>query len=701
MITLLEKPKKTEKMKQDQDLYKLRNIGIMAHIDAGKTTTTERILYLTGRIYRVGEVDDGTATMDWMRQEQERGITITSASTACEWKDYNINIIDTPGHVDFTVEVERSLRVLDGGIVIFCAVGGVEPQSETVWRQADSYKVPRMAYINKMDRTGADFFAVAKQIKDYLGANGVLIQLPIGSAEDFKGIIDLVNCKAIIYKDEEGKDSDIIDIPEEYAKQARDYRHKLLEAIADIDENVMDKYIHDENSITIDEIKEALREGVLKLKIVPVLCGSSLRNKGVELLTDAVCDYLPSPLDVPAVEGIDARDESIKKCKADKDGPFVALAFKIVSDPYVGKLTYFRVYSGLFKSGTYVYNASKDKKERIGKIVKMHANKQEIIDTVYAGDIAAAVGLKETKTGDTICDEKNPVILESIHFPDPVLFMAIEPKAKQDQDKLGVVLKKIEEEDPSFKVKYNSDTGQTIIAGMGELHLEVIVDRMEQEFNLKANTGKPEVAYKETIKNRASSVGKFVQQTGGHGQYGHVVFDVETGERGSGVLFESRIKGGVIPREFIPAVKEGVLEAARNGVLAGYPVTDIHVKLIDGSYHDVDSSEMAFKTAASIGLNDALRKGSSMLLEPVMNIEIIVPEEFLGDVIADYNSRRGKIESIKPRVNVHVVKGFVPLAETFGYATALRSLTQGRGTYIMEPAYYNEVPLFIAEKIVV
>lgn len=700
MITLLEKPKKTEKMKQDQDLYKLRNIGIMAHIDAGKTTTTERILYLTGRIYRVGEVDDGTATMDWMRQEQERGITITSASTACEWKDYNINIIDTPGHVDFTVEVERSLRVLDGGIVIFCAVGGVEPQSETVWRQADSYKVPRMAYINKMDRTGADFFAVAKQIKDYLGANGVLIQLPIGSAEDFKGIIDLVNCKAIIYKDEEGKDSDIIDIPEEYAKQARDYRHKLLEAIADIDENVMDKYIHDENSITIDEIKEALREGVLKLKIVPVLCGSSLRNKGVELLTDAVCDYLPSPLDVPAVEGIDARDESIKKCKADKDGPFVALAFKIVSDPYVGKLTYFRVYSGLFKSGTYVYNASKDKKERIGKIVKMHANKQEIIDTVYAGDIAAAVGLKETKTGDTICDEKNPVILESIHFPDPVLFMAIEPKAKQDQDKLGVVLKKIEEEDPSFKVKYNSDTGQTIIAGMGELHLEVIVDRMEQEFNLKANTGKPEVAYKETIKNRASSVGKFVQQTGGHGQYGHVVFDVETGERGSGVLFESRIKGGVIPREFIPAVKEGVLEAARNGVLAGYPVTDIHVKLIDGSYHDVDSSEMAFKTAASIGLNDALRKGSSMLLEPVMNIEIIVPEEFLGDVIADYNSRRGKIESIKPRVNVHVVKGFVPLAETFGYATALRSLTQGRGTYIMEPAYYNEVPLFIAEKIV-
>jgi len=700
MVTLLERVEKTESMKQDQALYNLRNIGIMAHIDAGKTTTTERILYLTGKIYRLGEVDDGTTAMDWMQQEQERGITITSASTACKWKDCNVNIIDTPGHVDFTVEVERSLRVLDGGVVIFCAVGGVEPQSETVWRQADSYKVPRMAYINKMDRTGADFFAVAKQIKDYLGANGVLIQLPIGSEADFKGIIDLVNYKAIIYKDEEGKDFDIIDIPKEYAEQARDYRHKLLEAIADIDEDVMNKYIHDENSITIDEIKQTLRQGVLELRIVPVLCGSSLRNKGVELLMDAVCDYLPSPLDVPAVEGIDPRDDSVKKCKADKNEPFIALAFKIVSDPYVGKLTYFRVYSGLFTSGTYVYNASKDKKERIGKIVKMHANKQEIVDTVYAGDIAAAVGLKETKTGDTICSEKNPIILESIHFPDPVLFMAIEPKAKQDQDKLGIVLKKIEEEDPSFRVRYNSDTGQTIIAGMGELHLEVIVNRMAQEFNLKANTGKPEVAYKETIKNRASSTGKFVQQTGGHGQYGHVVFDVETGERGSGVVFESRIKGGVIPREFIPAVKEGVLEAARNGVLAGYPVTDIHVKLIDGSYHDVDSSEMAFKAAASIGLNDALRKGSSMLLEPVMNIEIIVPEEYLGDVIADYNSRRGKIESIKPRVNIQVIRGFVPLAETFGYATALRSLTQGRGTYIMEPAYYNEVPSFIAEKIV-
>lgn len=699
MTTLLEIEKDTEYMRQNQTLAKLRNIGIMAHIDAGKTTTTERALYLTGRIYRLGEVDDGTATMDWMHQEQERGITITSASTACRWKDFDINIIDTPGHVDFTVEVERSLRVLDGGIVIFCAVGGVEPQSETVWRQADSYRVPRIAYVNKMDRTGADFLNVVKQMKQYLGANGVPVQLPIGCEAGFKGLIDLITYKAVIYKDDGDKPFDIIEIPEEYTAIAREYRHRLLEAVADIDDMLMDKYLRDEESITDKEIKDALRQGVLKLKIVPVLCGSSLRNKGIEFLMDAVCDYLPSPLEVPAVEGTDPKKGTQKKREADIDSPFTGLVFKIVSDPYVGKLTYFRVYSGSFTSGAYVYNASREKKERIGKIVKMHANKQEIIETVYAGDIAAAVGLKETKTGDTICDEKDPVILESIHFPEPVLFVAIEPKAKKDQDKLGVVLRKIEEEDPSFKVRYDSDTGQTIIAGMGELHLEVIVDRMKEEFNLRANTGRPEVAYKETIKKRASSVGKFIQQTGGHGQYGHVVFDVETGERGSGVVFESRIKGGIIPREFIPAVREGVLEAARNGVLAGYPVTDIHVKLIDGSYHEVDSSEMAFKAAASMGLNDALRKGSSMLLEPVMNIEIIVPEEFLGDVIADYNSRRGKIESIKPKANVQAIRGFVPLAETFGYATALRSLTQGRGTYIMEPAYYNEVPQFIAEKI--
>jgi elongation factor G len=693
--------KEIDAVKQDKELENLRNIGIMAHIDAGKTTTTERILYITGRIYRIGEVDDGTTAMDWMQQEQERGITITSASTACKWKDCDINIIDTPGHVDFTVEVERSLRVLDGGVMIFCAVGGVEPQSETVWRQADSYRIPRIVYINKMDRTGADFFSVLKQIKEYLGAKAVPIQLPIGSEGNFKGIIDLISEKAYIYSDENynADNFELIDVPEEYISTASQYRHKLLEAVVDIDDKLMDKYISNEEIISNDEIRKVLRKGILGGKIVPVLCGSSLQSKGVQLLLDAICDYLPSPLDVPPIEGIDPRDNSSRKRKPSFNEPFAGLVFKIVSDPYVGKLAYFRVYSGSLSSGNHVYNARKNLKERVAKIVKMHANKQEIVETVYAGDIAAAAGLKATRTGDTICDEKNPIVLESMHFPEPVLFMAIEPKSKKDQDKLGEVLKKLEEEDPSFSVIYNADTGQTVIGGMGELHLDVLLDRMHREFSVRANTGKPEVAYKETMRNRASSVGKFIQQTGGHGQYGHVVFDVETGERGSGVVFESRIKGAVIPKEFIASVKEGVFDAARNGVLAGYPVTDIYVKLIDGSYHSVDSSEMAFKAAASIALNDALRKGSPMILEPVMNIEITVPENFLGDVIGDFNSRRGKIESMKPKGNVHAVRGFVPLAETFGYATALRSLTQGRGTYIMEPAYYSEVPSFIANKI--
>jgi elongation factor G len=701
MIMTLEKPK-LNTMRQQDTLQRLRNIGIMAHIDAGKTTTTERMLYLVGRIYRIGEVDDGTATMDWMQQEQERGITITSASTACRWRDCDINIIDTPGHVDFTVEVERSLRVLDGGVVVFCAVGGVEPQSETVWRQADSYSIPRIAYINKMDRSGADFFSVVKQIKEYLGAKAVPIQIPIGAEDTFTGIIDLIEQKAFIYRRDniDGKGFDIVDIPGEYTDIFNQHRHKLLEAVSDIDEALMQRYVSDEDDISADEIRAALRKGVLMSKIVPVLCGSSLQGKGVGLLLDAVCFYLPSPVDVPAIEGIDPRDKSVKKRKAVSDEPFSGLVFKIVSDPYVGKLTYFRVYSGSIKSGLNVYNASKGSRERIAKIVKMHANKQAIVDKVNAGDIAAAVGLKDTKTGDTICDEKNPIILESMHFPEPVLFMAIEPKSQKDQDKLGTVLKKLEEEDPSFGVIYNADTGQTIIGGMGELHLEVLLDRMNREFGIKANTGKPEVAYKETMRNRASTVGKFIQQTGGRGQYGHVVFDIETGQRGSGVVFENRIKAGVIPKGFIPSIKEGVMDAARNGVLAGYPVTDIYVKLIDGSYHDVDSSEMAFKTAASIALNDALRKGSSVLLEPVMRIEITVPENFLGDTIGDFNSRRGKIESIKPKGNVQAVKGFVPLAETFGYATVLRSLTQGRGTYIMEPAYYSEVPSFIAGKII-
>ncbi|NQT90646.1 MAG: elongation factor G [Candidatus Omnitrophica bacterium] len=687
-------------MSREHQLDKIRNIGIMAHIDAGKTTTTEKILYMCGKIYRMGTVDEGTATMDWMQQEQDRGITITSASTACVWKDCHINIIDTPGHVDFTVEVERALRVLDGGVVVFCGVGGVEPQSETVWRQAERYKVPRMAYVNKMDRTGADFFAVLKQMEDYLGANAVAIQLPMGSEDSFKGMIDLIEDKAIIYKDEGGKDFDITEVPEELTEIVHEYRHKMLEAIADVDEKIMEKYVHDEHSITVDEVRQTLRKGVISSMVIPVLCGSSLKNKGIQPLLDAACDFLPSPLDVPAIEGIDPRDESVQQRKPDDESHFSALAFKIVTDPYVGKLTYFRVYSGTFESGAYVYNSSKDIKERVGKIVKMHANKQQIVEKVYAGDIAAAVGLKETQTGDTICDEKHPIILESMHFPEPVLFMAIEPKSKKDQDKLGTVLNKLKEEDPSFKVRYDSDTDQTIIAGMGELHLEVLVDRMKIEFNLMANTGKPEVAYKETIRNRVSATGKFVQQTGGRGQYGHVVFDVEPGERGTGVVFESKIKGGVIPREFISSVKEGVLEGARSGILAGYPVTDIDVSLIDGSYHDVDSSELAFKVAASMALNEALTKGKSVLIEPVMNIEITVPDDFLGDVVGDFNSRRGKIESIKQGVKVKAVRGFVPLAETFGYATALRSLTQGRGTYLMEPAYYLEVPKFIADKII-
>jgi elongation factor G len=702
MITVLDKPIELKTMQQENNLQRLRNIGIMAHIDAGKTTTTERMLYLSGRIYKIGEVDSGTATMDWMEQEQERGITITSASTACKWKECDINIIDTPGHVDFTVEVERALRVLDGGIVIFCAVGGVEPQSETVWRQADTYKVPRIAYINKMDRTGADFQSVVKQIKEYLGAKAVPIQIPIGSENNFKGIIDLIEKKAYVYSDDnqDVKNFEITDIPQEYISETNIYRHILLEAVSDLDENVMAKYLDNEQSITVSDIKSALRKGVLRSKIVPVLCGSSLKSKGPGLLLDAVCDYLPSPVDVPSIEGIDPRTQTPRKRKSNITEPFSGLVFKIVSDPYVGKLAYFRVYSGKLESGSTVYNSAKGLKERVSKIVKMHANKQEIIECVHAGDIAAAVGLKDTKTGDTICDEKNPIVLESIHFPEPVLFMAIEPKSKKDQDKLGITLKKLEEEDPSFTVRYDSETGQTIIGGMGELHLEVLIDRMAREFNMKANTGKPEVAYKETMRNRASAVGKFIQQTGGRGQYAHVVFDVETGERGSGVIFENRIKGGIIPKEFIPSVKEGVLDAARNGVLAGYPVTDIQVKLIDGSFHEVDSSEMAFKTAASIALNDALRKGSSVLLEPVMKIEITVPENFMGDVIGDFNSRRGKIESVKPKGNVQAIKGFVPLGETFGYATALRSLTQGRGTYIMEPAYYNEVPPHIAGKII-
>ena len=560
---------KDKNMARDFTLDKLRNIGIMAHIDAGKTTTTERILYFTGTIYKIGEVDEGTTTMDWMVQEQERGITITAASTACEWGDKHINIIDTPGHVDFTVEVERSLRVLDGGVMVFCGVGGVEPQSETVWRQAERYKVPRVAYINKMDRTGADFFNTLKQMKEYLGANPVPIQLPIGAEASFRGMIDLVNKKAIIYPLEEGGDFEIQDIPKELEEIAHEYRHKILEAVADVDEKLMDKYVHDEESITIDEIKKALRMGTVKLKLTPVLCGSSVKNKGIQPLLDAVCDYLPSPVDMPPIEGIDPKTQGTIARKTEDNAPFSALAFKIATDPFVGKLTYIRVYSGTLKSGTYIYNATKSAKERVAKLVKMHANKQEIVESVAAGDIVAAVGLKDTKTGDTVCDEKSPIILESMHFPEPVIFMAIEPKTKQDQEKLGLVLHKLSEEDPTFRVQYNKETGQTIIAGMGELHLEMHRRQDVQGIQRKANVGEPEVAYKETITQRSTAVGKFIQQSGGRGQYGHVVFDVEVGERGTGVVFESKIIGGAIPREYITSIKEGIFEAARNGVLAG------------------------------------------------------------------------------------------------------------------------------------
>jgi len=685
-------------MRSGHNLDKIRNIGIIAHIDAGKTTTTERILYYSGKVYKMGEVDEGTATMDWMSQEQERGITITSASTTCIWKDCSINIIDTPGHVDFTVEVERSLRVLDAGVVIFCGVGGVESQSETVWRQADNYNIPRICFINKMDRIGSNFFGTIKQIRERLGANAAAIQLPLGAEANFIGIIDLINMMAIVYEDEEGMKFKVTPIPEELMPKAQEHRRILIESLAEVDDNIMKKFIHDEE-ITEDELKSAIRSSTIKAKFIPITCGAALKNKGVQPLLDAICDFLPSPLEVPPVRGLDPRTGKEVSRRPSEREPFAALVFKIMSDPYVGKLSFFRIYSGELKSGSSVYNSSKELRERIGKIVKLHANKQQIISEIYAGDIAAAVGLRQTKTGDTICDDRNPVILESMHFPEPVVFLAIEPKSNNEQEKLAFALNKLQDEDPSFKVRYDENTGQTIISGMGELHLEVIVDRMLREFNVATNVGRPQVAYKETITAHASVTAKFIQQTGGRGQYAHVVLDVDPAEKGSGVNFINRIKGGVIPREFIPAVKEGIMESVKSGVVAGYPVTDISVKLIDGSFHEVDSSELAFKTAASMGLSDALKKGNSILLEPFMKIEITSPEEFLGDVIRDFNSRRGGIESIKQRGNVKVISGYVPLAEMFGYATALRNLTKGRATYTMEPAYYERVPSHIMKKI--
>jgi elongation factor G len=671
----------------------------MAHIDAGKTTTTERILFYTGRVHKMGEVHDGAATMDWMIQEQERGITITSAATSCQWRDCCINIIDTPGHVDFTVEVERSLRVLDGAVAIFCSVGGVEPQSETVWRQADKYGVPRIAYINKMDRVGADFFRSMNMIRERLGANPVAIQLPIGAEDSFVGVVDLIRNKAIIYVDDLGTRSKVTDIPGEMRDLVAEYREKLLEAVAESDEELMFKYLEGEE-LTEEEIKRGIRKATLAVKMIPVLCGSSFKNKGVQPLLDAIVDFLPAPTDIPAIRGLNPETGVEDKRVARDDEPFSALAFKIMADPYVGKLTFFRVYSGKVTSGSYVYNSTKNRRERIGRILRMHANHREEIDEAYAGDIVAAVGLKETTTGDTLCDEKHPIVLESMDFPEPVISVAIEPKTKADQDKLGAALSKLAEEDPTFKMHTDPETGQTIISGMGELHLEIIVDRLTREFKVGANVGRPQVAYKETIREKARAEGKFIRQTGGRGQYGHVVLEIEPLERGAGYEFVNKIVGGVVPKEYIPAVDAGVREAMENGVLAGYPVVDVRVTLVDGSYHEVDSSEMAFKIASSIAFKNGAQKAKPVLMEPVMKVEVVVMEEYMGDVIGDLNARRGRIEEIERRGNAQVIHAYVPLAEMFGYATDLRSRTQGRGTYTMQFSHYEEVPLSMAEAII-
>ncbi len=680
-------------------LEKTRNIGIMAHIDAGKTTTTERILFYTGRVHRMGEVHEGSATMDWMVQEQERGITITSAATSCRWRDCQINIIDTPGHVDFTVEVERSLRVLDGAVAVFCSVGGVEPQSETVWRQADKYGVPRIAYVNKMDRVGADFYRVIKMMQERLGANPVAVQLPIGAEENFCGVVDLVSMQAIIYTDELGLHPAYGPVPAELEDEAQQMREKLIEAVAECDEELMEKYLEN-GEITAQDLKGALRRATLAARLVPVLCGSSFKNKGVQPLLDAVVDYLPAPTDVPAVRGQNPATGA-EEVRAAGDGePFAALAFKIMTDPYVGKLTFFRVYSGTLKSGSYVLNPGKGRKERIGRILRMHANHREDIDEVFTGDIVAAVGLKTTTTGDTLCDERAPIVLEPMEFPEPVIQVAIEPKTKADQEKLGAALAKLSEEDPTFRVGVDHETGQTLIAGMGELHLEIIVDRMVREFKVEANVGRPQVAYKETITSRARAEGRYIRQTGGRGQYGHVVLEVEPQERGAGFAFENKIVGGVVPKEFIPAVEAGVREAMENGLLAGYPVVDVRVSLVDGSYHEVDSSEMAFKIAGSIGFKNAAEKAKPVLLEPIMKVEVLVSEEYMGDVLGDLNARRGRIEEMERRANVQVIHAYVPLAEMFGYATDLRSRTQGRGSYTMQFSHYAQVPDAVAENII-
>jgi elongation factor G len=689
-------------MPREYTLEKTRNIGIMAHIDAGKTTTTERILFYTGRVHRVGEVHDGAATMDWMEQEKERGITITSAATTCFWRNHRINIIDTPGHVDFTIEVERSLRVLDGAVAIFCSVGGVEPQSETVWRQADKYGVPRIAFVNKMDRAGADFIGVVEMIKDRLKANAVPVQLPVGEGDMFAGIIDLITMKARMYHEQtQGATWDEIEIPESLKLKANEYRIKMLEAVADEDDTLLEKYLEGAE-ISPDEIRAVLRRATLNVSIIPVLCGSSFKNKGVQQLLDAVVDYLPSPSDINQgeIHGHHPHqyDDVVRKVSDDED--FTALAFKIMSDPFVGRLTYFRVYSGKLSSGSYVYNATSDKKERVARLLRMHANHREEVSEVYAGDIVAAIGLKHTRTGDTLTVEDDPVILERMEFPDPVIDVAIEPKTKADQEKMGEALQRLAEEDPTFRISTNEETGQTIISGMGELHLEIIIDRMHREFGVDANVGKPQVAYKETITKKVTAEGKFVRQSGGRGQYGHVWIDLEPNEKGKGFEFENAIVGGVVPKEYIKPVEQGIIEAMRNGVLAGFPVEDVKVRLFDGSYHPVDSSEMAFKIAGSIAFQEAAKKANPILLEPIMAVEVVTPEEYLGDVIGDLNSRRGKIEGMMPRKDAQVVRSQVPLAEMFGYATTLRSMTQGRAIYTMQFSHYDQVPRSIADEIV-
>ena len=683
-------------------LERTRNIGIMAHIDAGKTTTTERILFYTGVLHRMGEVHDGAATMDWMEQEKERGITITSAATTCFWNDHRVNIIDTPGHVDFTVEVERSLRVLDGAVALFCAVGGVEPQSETVWRQADKYGVPRLAFVNKMDRVGADFFHCIGMMKTRLGANAVPVQLPVGEGDIFTGIIDLITMRAKIFHDSSaGTTWDDLDIPHDLQKLAQEYRTKMLEAVSDEDDTLLEKYLEGKE-ISPEEIKAVLRRACLKVSIVPVLCGSSFKNKGVQMLLDGVIDFLPSPVDVSNGEitghHINLKDHIVRKI--DDKEKFTALAFKIMTDPYVGKLTFFRVYTGTVETGSYVYNSISGKRARVGRLLRMHANHREDIDTAYSGDIAAIVGLKHTHTGDTLCGEDDPIVLEKMIFPDPVISVAIEPKTKADQEKMGEALSKLSDEYPTFKVSTNEETGQTIISGMGELHLEIIIDRMKREFRVEANVGRPQVAYKETIRKKVEQEGKFIRQSGGRGQFGHVWIVVEPNEKGKGYEFEDGIIGGAIPKEYIPAVSEGIQEAMRNGVLAGYPVEDVKVKLIDGSYHDVDSSEMAFKIAGSMAFKAAARKAAPVLLEPIMDVEVVTPEEYMGDVMGDLSSRRGKIEGLLARKDAQVIKSKVPLSEMFGYSTQLRSMTQGRAIYTMQFGHYEEVPQSVSDQII-